>query len=79
MPGKPGKWANLRLPKTTLEKLEAIQEILTNAHVNGYTELPDQYAEHLPLHAVIERAAIDWLKHRERSRRTNRRPKRHAR
>lgn len=66
---KTSKWKLVRVPSELHEQLIIVAERMLNSHINGYSSLPNDYVEHVPLHHVIKRGLDELESHRERSRR----------
>jgi len=67
------EWANVRLPARVKAKLEAIQQILRSAHMEGRTQATIDQNGNVPAWFAMEKAIDQWLAHRERSRRPQKR------
>ncbi len=69
---KSSKWKLVRVPVDLHAQLTIAAERMLSSHIIGYSSLPDEFVEHVPLHHVIKRGLDELESHRERSRRARR-------
>ena len=70
--GNKTEWNLVRVPSALHDRLRSLADQFLQSHEHGYSALPEEFCEHVPLHFVIKRGVDEIESHRERSRRSRR-------
>lgn len=69
------EWKMVRVPADLAVRLASMAAEMEKAHIEGRAMLPGEFAEHCPIHHVIERALTEMEAHKARGKAPKRRLK----